>query len=470
MELNRLKWLKAVRLTSRPFLDMKRNHLDDLISTNAHLPEQGTAEWLAIRRFNIGGSEMATVTGEGGFSNIKKLISNKVGLTHFSGRLATRWGKMFENITTVLMEDLLDIDGKIQETSSLQGAVKYQRYSPDGLAVVKLLCGDTINGEYLERHEYLTILFEFKSPFSSIPNGKIAKYYSPQVKAGLCSIPIADCALFVNNMYRKCKLSDLGNNNSYDKYFHDRDKVSVNLPIAVGLILVYFKKETREKFLRRYDNSADSDSDSNSDTESDSDNESYSDEEFDYDLHAGYQKSDHQKLIESLSKNESTRDYGKAQYHEFNALMQLFDDGLIDMHYCKPLIVQNNIHQIEFLQSQTEIQPQDFETDLENYKSQLGEFSKKENMVGYIPYKLFKSDIIVEHRDPSYLQRNEDKICAVIEKVKKIVGEDHTDLESIYERFRKEFPNKSDWVDREIEHTMDEYRNSQSYADMVPDF
>ena len=93
----RLKFLKSVNLTSSPFLEIKRKRLEKFISDNAHLPVQGTDEWLDVRRFNIGGSEMSVITGDGGFSNIKKLIASKSGLINFTGQLATRWGKMFEN-------------------------------------------------------------------------------------------------------------------------------------------------------------------------------------------------------------------------------------------------------------------------------------------------------------------------------------------------------------------------------------
>jgi len=465
IEANRLKWLKTVRLTSKPFLEIKRKQLQSLISKNAHLPDQGTDEWLAVRRFNIGGSEMSTITGDGGFSNIKRLIATKAGLTQFSGRLATRWGKMFENVTTLIMEDILEVDGKIQETSSLEGAVKYQRYSPDGVAVVKMLCGDTICGEYIERHEYLTILFEFKSPYSGIPNGKIARYYVPQVMTGLLSIPITDLAIFVNNMYRKCKLPDLNETTAYDTYFHNKDegRAVVDAPIAIGLVLVYFKKETLAKFRENQEEeTVDSDSDSDSDIESDEP------EEFDYNQYV--EKTDDQKLVEELLEAKTVKDFGRSSYYEFDKLMSLFDEGLVDVHYCEPLVIQENVHQIEFMQTQMTPREQDVQKEVSEYKLKIDEFAKKEHLVGYIPYKLFKSDMIVKNRDPDYLKPHEEKICDIIEKVKVIVGDDFSDLENIHARFRKEFPYKEDWIDREIDSFMDDHRNTQSCTDMMPEF
>lgn len=473
MEVNRLKWLKSVKLTSNVFLEIKRKQLAELISKNAYLPDQGTKEWLEVRRFNIGGSEMSVITGENGFSNIKKLVATKAGLVHFTGRLATRWGKMFENVTILLMENILHVDGKIQETSSLKGAVKHQRYSPDGLAVIKILCGDTIAGEYIERYEYLTVLFEFKSPYSSIPNGQIAKYYVPQVMTGLCSIPIADLAIFVNNMYRKCRLQDFNTSNKYDTYFHNKDggKVEVEEPIALGLIFIYFNPETKKKFLDAHGPEY---SDEPEPEYSDEPEPEYSDEpEFDYD---GYvPKTDDQQLIDdlidiALDKNMKPKDFGTSSYCEFNKLMTLFDEGKLSVHYCNPLVIQENIKKIEFMKTQHEPKEQDVETDIKEYIKQIKEFGKKEKFIGFIPYKLFKSDMIVKYRDPDYLKPHENRISEVIEQVKDIVGEDFNDLDSTHTRFRKHFPHKSDWIDREIESTIDTYHMSNSFSDMIPDF
>lgn len=463
-EANRLKWLKMVKLDSPPFLDVKKRQLSELIRKNAHLPDQGTDEWLAVRRFSIGGSEIAVITRDNRFSNIKKLIAGKVGLVQFQGRLATRWGKMFENVTTLMMEQILQIEGKIQETSSLEGAIFGQRYSPDGLAVVKMLCGDIIDGEYIERWEYLTVLFEFKSPYSSIPKGEIPAYYIPQVLTGLCSIPIADLAIFVNNMYRKCSLSHFDLTARYDTFFHNKDegKVVVGEPIMLGFIFVYFKPETRKNFEDKYQQDLD-----------DSDSEE-SEEEFidkiDYEqMTSHYPKSDDRLLIETLLTSSKPKDFGNSNYHEFDKLMSLFDEGLIDLHYCEPLVIQKNVNQIEFMQSQFTPREQDIEDEIEKYKNKIQEFS---GLVGYIPYKLFKSDMIVKHRDPDYLKKYESDVDDTIKKIKDIVGDDlqNKDLNDINTRFRKHFPNRDDWIDKEIASNLESYMLTQARPDMIPRF
>jgi hypothetical protein len=457
----RLNWLKSVNLTSEVFLQNKRAQLAELIALNAHLPEQGTDEWLAVRRFSIGGSEMSTITGDGGFSNLKRLVAGKIGLSKFQGRLATRWGKMFENVTTLFMEDVLDIDGKIQETSSIEGAIPGQRYSPDGLAVIKMLCGKHIGGEYIERYEYLTILFEFKSPYSGIPNGKIAKYYVPQVMTGMCSIPIADLALFVNNMFRKCSLKNFDYTVNYDKYFHNKDegKVVVEEPLAIGLIFIYFKDETRKKFLEKYSPDPESDSDEESDSDGDM-------APMDYDAISGSTKTSDQEVIDGLLA-QKVQDFGKSNYYAFDQIMKLFDEGLVDVHYCEPLVVQKNLDQVEFLQIQSTPKEQNLELELVEYKKQIQNF---DGLVGYIPYKLFKSDIIIKNRDPNYLKPHKEKVMAVINQIKDIMANTNDDLDEIHKKFRIHFPSRNDWIDREIDNHMEHVSREQSCQHMIPKF
>ena len=168
--------IKCIKLDSELHKTYKNTILNRLINDNINLAPQGSDEWLALREDNIGGSEMATITGDNGFTTIDKLVAQKIGLYKFNGNIMTRWGNLFEPITQMLMEKIFDID-QIQETGSLEGAVKNQRYSPDGLAVVKMMCGEFIEDEYIETEEYCTILFEYKSPYYSIPCGYIPKYY-----------------------------------------------------------------------------------------------------------------------------------------------------------------------------------------------------------------------------------------------------------------------------------------------------
>ena len=488
VESNRLKFLKIAKLTSSVFLESKRKKLASLIQTNAHLPDQGTKEWLDLRRFHIGGSEIGVLTGDNKFSNMKKLIAGKVGLCNFKGVMATRWGKAFEKVTTLIMQSVLDVDGSIQETSSLEGGIPNQRFSPDGLAVIKMICGGRIDGEYIECSEYVTVLFEFKSPYSSVPDGVIPKYYMPQVLAGLCSIPIADFGLFVNNMYRKCSLSQFDVNSDYDTKFHNKDegKVEVGRPIALGFILVYVSEDTYNKIVCKYgeesEESEESDESDESDESEESEESEESDESDEIDLLSivKMQRPEFPTLVSTIVSRTGSKlvDFGKSNYYEFDELLSLFDNKLVDFHYCDPLIIRAEACKIPLLQGQRF--SSQGQLDLGDYKAKLSaggmvrelKSERVKKIVGYIPYKLFKSDMIVVNRDETYLKRCNDKVQETVGVIKDIMGctEYGENMVEIHERFRKYYPIKNDCIDREINANVDSYLNEHSRKDMIPNF
>ena len=175
----------------------KQKLLNDFLIQYDHLPKQGTEEWKILRNNYIGGSEISIITGDNKYMSIKELIRRKLGLSEFNGNLATRWGKIFEIITNKLCKKILEIT-EIFETSSIPTNNINIRYSPDGLTIGKI----NINGN---KKEYI-ILFEFKSPISTIPIGTVPKHYLPQIKMGLWAINIVDISIFINNIYRKCSL------------------------------------------------------------------------------------------------------------------------------------------------------------------------------------------------------------------------------------------------------------------------
>ena len=211
-------------------------------------PEQRSKEWYAIKQTTIGGSEIATILNMNPFRSVKGLIAEKIGMESFSGNLATRWGTMFEHITKKWSELILKID-EIKEAGSIEGVIARQRYSPDGLSVVKLKCED---GSY----EYFIVLFEFKAPLSSLPNGKVPHHYMPQIQTGLLNIPITDIGIFVNNCYRICSLKDLNFESNYNEEFHAGDfkkrKTGMKKykPLACGIICFY---QTNEDYNKMYD-------------------------------------------------------------------------------------------------------------------------------------------------------------------------------------------------------------------------
>ena len=439
-----IKCLRNVNLCSDSHKNYKISILQNLINKNQHLAPQGSKEWLDMRVFNIGGSEMATITGDNGFSTMEQLVAQKVGLRNFTGNRATRWGKLFEHITDDLTKIMLEItdDMGIFETGSLEGAVANQRYSPDGLAIVKLKCAITIGGEKIETDEYCIVLFEYKSPFSSIPTGTIPKYYLPQVKTGLCSIPITDLAIFVNNMYRKCSLDMFDFTERYNIEFHDGDvkkKVKPTNPIAMGIIMVYQTDIQRSKFQERYSNKiADYDSDDSDD----------SDDPGSVFRHIEENKTNvnTSNIYSRIFHHKDLIDFGESGGHDFEIMLQLYDDGLLSTKFYEPCVFRSEYHRIPILvaqeKSQVNIRP--IVDMIQSQRNNIHSFKELSNKtwhpIGYLPWKMFKSSMIFQERDDTYVQRYNEKIQDVIQTIRDLGGLSNN-LNETALKFDAKFPN-----------------------------
>ncbi len=205
---------------------MKRRQLLDFVEKYKDLPAQGSVQWLKDRKFTIGGSEMSTITGDNHYSDIKTLVKRHVGLETFNGNINTHWGSILEDLVVKVLER--SWKSKIYELGSLPGAVDGQKYSPDGLVYLSFL--DKI------------ILLEIKNAARRIATGSVPKMYLPQILTGLESIPIADYALFVDVMFRRCSASDFGFNPRYDHVIHPAKKTQN--PIMLAAVAVYGEGKT----------------------------------------------------------------------------------------------------------------------------------------------------------------------------------------------------------------------------------
>ena len=330
-------------------LQSKIELLNNIITKSLDAPVQRSHAWYEIRESSIGGSEIACVLGMNPFKTMDSLLLDKLGVGQkFTGNIATRWGTLFEHVTALWVKTIMHFETDLIEIGSIEGSIKGQRYSPDGLAVVR-----NINGTY----SY--ILFEFKSPLNSLPTKTIPKHYVPQVQTGLLTIPEADHAIFVNNSYRKCELKDLNFTTNYDFEFHSSDFKKLkyglkNTPIAIGLVL--FFKPADEIIKGNY---------------------------IDY----GSSKEDVESLFEKIS------------------------EGTV-------------LHDVSFLQTVQGIY------DFSNYiiKSEEKLNSDNKNLIGILPWKLMRSNVIKEERDPNWR--------SIIEKpVEQFI--------SILENYRKELSSNS---------------------------
>lgn len=347
-------------------------------------------------------------------------------------------------MTQKITEYIFDIE-YMYETGSLEGAVPHQRYSPDGLGIVKIKCEAKYDDEMIETEEYCIVLFEYKSPYSSIPHGIIPKHYLPQVKTGLCSIPIADFAIFINNMYRKCSMDNLNISLEYDTDFHSRDKKFIAEDIlALGVNIFYQTKEQQNRFTELYGGLPDPVDLELEPVDSDED----SDDALNvFDKIDTYQKpivyNDNPPIYKYIAKiingdipDMSIRDFGKSYYSEFNNILELYSKGLVSIHYCDPHVFDAYYKNV-FLSSQDKKNKMtnDPTESIESYKKEIAEFK---NILGYLPWKMFKSDILYEERDPNYMKKYESEVNRTIDIINEI--RTASDREEQVNIFKKYFP------------------------------
>jgi hypothetical protein len=458
--------------------------LKNFIELNKNLAVQGSTQWLNERKHIIGGSEISVITGENRFTTLESLIAQKIGLTHFNGNKATRWGNLFEDVTELMFKSIFLPDGTIYNTGSIQHKdIINHKYSPDGLCIVKYL----ENGKCVKK---ITLL-EFKSPMSTVPNGKVPKYYLPQVKAGMCTIDIVDRSIFVNNMYRKCSLKHLDFSIKYNNFSDTAIKLkNIEDTIANGIILFYLPEENLDKFnelfkeferqkredaellsqyeeiepefnslalyfenmnecdMKNYD--TDSIDECDKDVKSDSILRNIKSviKSFNHDLNKSNLNKDYKKLI----------DLGKIDEELFEEFLTLYkpdkDSSIFSVKYIKPQLNRKvfeeklnlktlNLKISDELKYVKEAKYLNTIIKKYNYKNTINNFMNKcektNNIpIAVLPWKLFKSDIIIVEKEENYLNDLKDKIDNTVNIIKEILKE-----ENIEEKFIEIFPNSS---------------------------
>lgn len=398
--------------------------IDTFIQSVGTSPAQKSSEWYSLKSKTIGGSEVATILGLNPFRKVKSLIAEKVGLSEqpFTGNIATRWGTIFESVTRDWTYHVLLMDECIQETGSLEGVIERQRYSPDGMGVVQL----TNDNDELD---YYIVLFEFKSPLRSLPDGKIPKHYMPQIQTGMLTIPLIELSIFVNNCYRKCALKDIGFDMTYDLIFHDGDVTKKRTKkqkfvevLSCGIICFYQTKENYKLALKLCGYNSDSDTDS--DTESDSNvnnilNESlnlnannYSNTSYDMDLLMG--------------SRESILDFGTSKSKMLDRLFELYEDKRIQLIHYPMVLNQSAINDLDFIQTHQKTKKNSKVYPKRIITAQIDQFlshcdSNEFYPIGYLPWKLLKSDMIAETPDPNWKENIEPPILDTLQKIDEIM-------------------------------------------------
>jgi hypothetical protein len=227
------------------------------VARHAHRARQRTQEWKEAKAGSVGGSEVAALMGHNRYSSFLDVVAAKAGLSVFGGNTACRWGTFFEGVIERFVA--LDCGTTLRGTdvsvpappgSALEGL---HANSPDGYCVVELLPGGGGGEPRLRTGDApggggrpAAVLLEFKCPLSRRPTGGVPRHYLPQLWSGLALSPPAEYGLFVDAVFRKCSLGDLGASPLYDTRFPPRRDGAPETPdprwagaVAWGFAAVY---------------------------------------------------------------------------------------------------------------------------------------------------------------------------------------------------------------------------------------
>jgi hypothetical protein len=213
--------------------------------------KQRDASWHAAMGVTVGGSELAALMGLNPYSTFYDVVHSKLatldgGSDWDGGSEACWWGVLFEDVIGAYTA--LDVGGAVRGDEICIQVVSGHRNSPDGYVVawlyrcfdgrLRLWTTDMAATAAAPRLVKVILLLEFKCPLTRKPKGNIPPQYQPQVWSGLAVSPIAHKGLFVDAVFRKCGLLDLGDTPDYDTAYHGRDGGAWEHPVAWGFFLV----------------------------------------------------------------------------------------------------------------------------------------------------------------------------------------------------------------------------------------
>lgn len=242
------------------FSNMNKHHiLQEFIEKHKHLPKQGSEEWLAQRKFTVGGSQIATIMGINKYENIKGFVKTKMDMYTFKKGAPLWFGTLMEYGVQQYVE--IEFKTKLFETGSLPCDFnKYISYSPDGLCIIsndslkKIINKKQLENIYetsvIEEHvkcnkKEMIVLMEFKSPFMrKIIQGEMPDYYKPQPLLGMEVINIAEMSIFIECVFRFCSFKDLYNN-KYSYYHFDKERYNKDA-IMYSAISLFYKESDKD--------------------------------------------------------------------------------------------------------------------------------------------------------------------------------------------------------------------------------
>jgi hypothetical protein len=233
-------------------MNTQTNRLDAILQRFVALNSgvrQRDESWYTAMGTTVGGSEVAALLGCNPYSNIHDVVASKVALlqgrdTWAGGGAPCWWGILFEDLAATYTE--IELGGTVRGDEICVQRYPGHRNSPDGYIVAHSRA--SAGGEPLDLwttdkdpsaacHPRIFLL-EFKCPLSRRPDGGVPKQYLPQLWSGLAVSPVAHAGLFVDVVFRKCALADLGPGPEYDREYHRRGP-EYGAAVAWGLIGIY---------------------------------------------------------------------------------------------------------------------------------------------------------------------------------------------------------------------------------------
>jgi hypothetical protein len=347
--------------------------LEEYVNTYKNLPAQKSAEWLKNRTETVGASEIKSIfpTRTGDNYGLKSLVAAKsgIGTNTFKGNISTRLGNLFEDVARTFAHHATQCKLPIQELGSLPGPLPGQSYSPDGLGIVDIKNND-------DKAEFI-VLYEFKCPPKTEPNGEVPPQYMDQLQSGLSTVEISSYMIFVNSSFRKCALTDLNMTPKYDTNFHNTDtrfKRKLNKTFALGLIGFYIDKE---------------------------------------------QTTESAEILAEINSLEYL-DYGTAPEEPYNRLLELVEYGAVKVHYSEIVYNDANVDTIEYV-AEHNLGIKSKQIDPNSLLNTFNEFcNNRYKQVGILPWKLMRADILLvepnfkwETRARIYLKKFWDIVNAI---------------------------------------------------------
>jgi len=213
---------------------------------------QRGADWANGMATTVGGSEIAALMGHSrsGFSEVvqSKVRALRKRPSPMMGPPCW-WGSLLEDVSAAYIA--IDLGAPVVGDEICIRRVPGHRTSPDGYVVGRFFYGGdgqlhlwTTDMDPTIPTVALVLMIEIKCPISREPKaGAVPPQYRPQVWSGLAVSPIAHRGIFVDTVFRRCSLGDLGDTPVYDAAYHprsaERDALEPRLPVAWGLIAVY---------------------------------------------------------------------------------------------------------------------------------------------------------------------------------------------------------------------------------------